>query len=78
MLLLRSSFLPGVYNLTDIHGVYACREIGIHLLGCITLEILRFKGCSIHENAGVTAIARMATNAVITVLFFIFMYAITT
>jgi len=89
------SFFPSAYNFADIHRVDACREIGIHLLGCITLEILRFKGCSIPfsvkssltsnflkpfsscANIGMTAIDNMATNAVIIVLFFIFMYAIT-
>ena len=42
---------PSVYNLTDIHGVDTSREVSIHLLGRITLEILRIKGCCIHDFA---------------------------
>lgn len=43
--------LPGVDHLADIHGVDTCREIRVHLLGYIVLEILRIKGCCVHRSA---------------------------
>ena len=45
------SFLPGIYDLADIHGMDAGREVGVHLLGNFALEILRVEGCSIHDLA---------------------------
>ena len=45
------SFLPGIYDLTDIHGMDAGREVGVHLLGNFALEILRVERCGIHDFA---------------------------